>query len=501
MQASGGMRAASAVGVCLGAATLVITALPSPMLQLGLLGLVCPLVAVLSGNLRRVLLAAVLLDTPLLLGTHLGYRPDLADFGGLVGWDISVTTLALAGLYALWAMNLLGRVGATHRPAWRASLPGAAYLACVAVSMLVAEDVTAASFQLALIAQMFLLYLYMVSVVRTREDIVFLVTVLVTALAGEALLMVAQGLGGSSFSIPSITGRVPLSTLTQGQASRIGGTIGSANAAAIYLSLLLAPAISVLLTPLGRWRKRLALLAIVLGAGALILTLARGGWVAFAISVAIMCLLAHRRGWLPITAPVALIGLVLLVGLVFRTTIETRLVAYDEGSAASRIPLMQLALRIIEEHPLLGVGANNYVLAMQRYATPNFSDYGGDWLYLVHNHYLLVWAETGFIGLVAFLWFLAATLRAGWRAWQTNDRLVGALALGFTAAMVGHLVYMNVDLFNDRAQTQTLWVCAALLVCISRVEVRSERAAVSEHALTGQGRASRARPARLVLLG
>ena len=260
--------------------------------------------------------------------------------------------------------------------------------------------------------------------------------------------------------------------MAQGQGSRLEGTIGSANAAAIYLSLLLAPATSVLLTRLGRWHQRLSLAAPALGAVALALTLSRGGWIAFGVSLAILCFLANRRGWMPMTIPLLLTGLLLILGVAFQDTIAARLLGDDQGSAHSRIPLIGLALRIIQDHPLLGVGANNFVPVMQRYVTPDFSDYGGEWLFLVHNNYLRVWAETGLIGLATFLWFVVATLRAGWHGWRLDDRLLAPLALAFSAGIIGHLMYMSVDLFNDRPQAQILWTCAALVVAIGKFNVK-----------------------------
>jgi hypothetical protein len=471
MRAEPGLRTAAVLGIFLGTSAVVISTLPSPWPQLLLVLVALPFLGLISGNLRKLLLGVALLDIPLQLDTHLGFRPDLADLGSLGGWSISATTFALCGLYGLWAIELLGRVGRRARPDWRASLPATVYLACVGLSLLIAEDVTAGTFQLVLLAQMLLLYVYIVSTIRTREDVVFVLTLLLGGLLAESALMIALHFIGQNVAIPGIAGRVSSTVTAQGQDLRIGGTIGSANSAAIYLSLLLAPALSVLLTPLGPWRKRLAFVALTAGAGALLVTLSRGGWVAFGVSAVIVCVLATRRRWLSPSAPAALAGLAVVAALMFQDTIADRLVGYDEGSAHSRVPLMQLAIRIIEDQPVLGVGANNYGLAMQRYVTPDFSDYGGEWLYLVHNNYLLVWAETGVPGLVAFLWFVLATVWMGWRAWRRNDRLLAPLALGLTAALIGHLIYMSVDLFNDRAHTQTLWVSAALLACISKIPV------------------------------
>ena len=43
------------------------------------------------------------------------------------------------------------------------------------------------------------------------------------------------------------------------------------------------------------------------------------------------------------------------------------------------------------------------------------------------------------------------------------------IALGLTLAIAGQMLHMNVDVFNSRVQVQFLWLCAALLVGISRV--------------------------------
>jgi putative inorganic carbon (HCO3(-)) transporter len=463
------LAAVGAVGLVLGAYAVGIAGLPTTWRVLLLAAALGPFIALISGNVRRLLLAVTLVDIPFQVDTHLGYRLEPAELGALGGWNVSLTTVALTALYAMWLAELLARGHGRADPAVGASLPPAAYLAFVGLSTLVAADATLASFELVLLLQMFLLYLYLVSSLRTRRDIVFVVTMLLAGLAAEGLVMVGSRAIGQTFSVAGILGRADVGAAAQGQLDRLGGTIGSANAAASYLSLLLSSALGVLLTPLERWRKGLALLALAVGGIALILTLSRGGWTAFALSAALFCLLALGRGWLPPTVPLVFAGVLVAAILPFQDAIVSRLVEDDHGSAHSRLPLMTLALRIIADHPLLGVGANNFALVMLDYATPDFSDYGGEWLYVVHNRYLLVWAETGVGGLVAFVWFLLATLRAGWRGWRLGDRLLSPLALGLAAALVGHAVHLSVDLFSGRPQAQTLWVCAALMVAISRL--------------------------------
>ncbi|MDP8923312.1 MAG: O-antigen ligase family protein [Chloroflexota bacterium] len=465
---------AGALGTGLGAYTVGISTLESRWLVLLLAAATVPFVVMIVGNLRKLLLAVLLLDVPLQIDTHLNFRTELAELGALGGWNVSVTTLALLGLYALWAMELLARRRHPVRPAIRASLPLGLYVAVAALSILVSYDLELAGVEVFLLGQMFLVYLYVVSTVRTRRDLLFVVALLVAGLAFEGLLMVLLRFGGETIRIPGLMARVDVSTAAQGNAYRLGGTIGGANPAAAYLSLLLGPTLGILLAPLGRWYRRLALLALGFGVLALILTLSRGGWLAFALTASIVGGLAIRRGWLSPSVPFVAAGVAAILVFALQDVVIARLVQDDQGSAHSRIPLMALAFRIIQDHPLLGIGANNFAPVMLDYVTLNFSEYGGDWLFVVHNKYLLVWAETGLVGLLAFVGFLATTLVRGWRGWQLGDPLLSPLALGFTAAIAAHLLHMAVDLFSGRPQVQTLWLCAALIAVIDRLG-REER--------------------------
>jgi putative inorganic carbon (HCO3(-)) transporter len=453
------------VGVALGICTLCVSSLPSKWAPVFVLAVLCPFIAMIVGGARRLLLAIIILDIPFRLDIHLGYRATAAQLGALGGLSISITTLSLVMLYGLWLAELLTKPpDPRSRPLFATSLPSACYLAFGALSLVAARDVMLSIFQLSVLLQTFLLYVYIVGTVRTRQDVLFIVAMLCAGLALEGLIMIGLGVVGQDFSIAGISSRIELSSGIGGRFYRVSGTVGSPATAASYLSLLLAPALSLLVTRLDRGYKWLGLLAFILGGGGLILTFTRGGWLTFALSMMILCLLSWRRGWLP---PAILVGVpivLVLLSVPFYGAVFTRLA--NVGTVQSRVPLMELALRIIMDNPLLGVGVNNFPIVMAQYATLGLS---GAWLYAVHNKYLLVWAETGVGGLVAFMWFLLATIRHGWQGWKLSDRTLSPLALGCTAAVVGQMAHMLVDIFNTRPQIQLLWLVAGLIAAIRNV--------------------------------
>jgi putative inorganic carbon (hco3(-)) transporter len=219
---------------------------------------------------------------------------------------------------------------------------------------------------------------------------------------------------------------------------------------------------------LGQFWELLAGLAFCLGSVALVLTYTRGSWLACICSLGIVVLWGWRL-LRPSHKALCLFGVIILAsGILIQKAVSDRLL--DKQAAESRIPLMQMALRMIADHPLLGVGANNYTVQMEQYATKNLS---GDWMYAVHNKYLLIWAETGPGALIAFLWFIGATLRRGWNAWRAGSPRFSPLALGLTAGLVG----LSISILSEPARGVMilLLLIASLITAIDRWGAQARR--------------------------
>jgi O-antigen ligase len=463
---------AAAAALVVGVTATVALSLRGSLTALVLIGVVVPFIAVVLGGLRRILLAAAILDIPLSWDVHLGYRPDVAALGAFGGISLSITSVAVAGLYALWIAELLCRRNSAPRARLRSAVPLLMYLLFSGLSLLVARDAVLGSFELILLVQTFLLFLYISSTVRTAKDVKLIVAMLLLGLALESLVILAVAATGKNFDLLGISTQTGSAT----GVSRATGTVGSPNMAGGLLALVLGPAAGVLLSSFGRTLRLLAGGAFVAGVLALALTESRGAWVSFAVSMSIVLLVSWRKRWLSPGAVLAVIAGTGIVVVLMGTLVASRLSTNDDGAARSRIPLMQLTETVIEDHPWLGVGENNFPLVIPDYAGP---EYTGDFLYSTHNKYLLVWAEGGIGALVGLVWFLVATVRRGWQVVLGDDPLLAPLALGFAAAVTGHLVHMGVDVFRDRPAVQLLWVSGGLLVAIhalaAAAPVRSSR--------------------------
>ncbi|TMJ93624.1 MAG: O-antigen ligase family protein [Actinobacteria bacterium] len=403
---------------------------------------------------------SVLLDIPLAWDVNYFYRGNAPYPGGL---NLSLTTIAVGGLYAIWVARTLAERRPGWRPQFRLAFAAVPYVALTALSIVVATDKLLSLFSILLLAQTFLVFLYLASVLRTRDDFAFVMAMLMIGVVLESLAIVVSFRLGRDFGFAGISGHAYTPTSAGAGAYRPGGTIGLPNVAGSFLGVVLVPLLSILPSACSRRMKVLAGTAFLLGVIALILTYSRGGWLAFGASLVFLLAVSVRRKLLKPWVPLAACLVVGALALPFVHQIAGRLGGTDYGAAAARIPLMQLAWDVIKAHPLLGVGVNNFSVVLPDYVGPQFT---GDWLSVVHNQYMLVWSEAGIAALVAFLVFLGVILRRGWLASSARDPFLAPLALGLTAGMVGILPNMLVERFVNRPQTGLLWLLAGLLTAL-----------------------------------
>lgn len=413
------------------------------------------------GPLQRALLAIIVLDIPFHCDIHYRYDQHFADLNALGGLQLSLTTFCVVGLYALWFAESAIRRFTVSSSGTRINRWLILYLFAAMLSARVAPRGDLAFFELVILVQTFLIYLYVIKRVRTRDDGVYLATMLVISLLCHSLVVFGVFAIGHEFQFG------PWHFEIDGY--RVGGTMPH-NTSASFMELLLAPSLGIAIGALQPWRSRLATIAFLAGGVALVLTFSRGGWLAGIASVGLFSAFAWRRGWLSLRLPMILgIGLCLAAAPFFGAIYET-VSGKDRSPADDRFALMRLAQHVISDHPISGVGSNNFAVVMMDYVRhPEFTD---AWVHVVHNKYLLVWAENGTIGLIAFLGFLASTILCGYRCWRSNDRLLASIGLGLTMGVFGHLLHMNLDLFNTRPQIQILWLMCGLVASIEAIASR-----------------------------
>lgn len=240
--------------------------------------------------------------------------------------------------------------------------------------------------------------------------------------------------------------------------NRARGTMGHPNILAPYLLLFAPAAFGVALFARNRWVVLAGLVVTALAAGAIFATKSRAPIV---IVAAVLPLVAAIAVWLRVLAPrVALGGAVLVSAILvvvltpMLTAVTERVVGDFAASVKFRADYNDAALAIWSDYPLLGIGPNNVNVELGRHAplmakvvadADKYRDLGNTRGPTVHNVYFLVLAETGLIGLAAFLFLLTMTLIRALRAAVLTEGAVRGLCIGVAVGLVGTSIQQTVD--------------------------------------------------------
>jgi O-antigen ligase len=223
------------------------------------------------------------------------------------------------------------------------------------------------------------------------------------------------------------------------------------------------------------------------GSLALLFSFSRGGWLAFAVAVVVLLVGLVRGRYVGVRGPVVAFFIATLIAVLFYPQIVARF-GSEEGSAAAldRVYLIKIAWNMIKESPIIGVGANTFMSVVTKYARgPELQDI---YLHMVHNQYLLVFAETGIVGMAAFLWFLFTCFREAWKCLKSKgSELTQMIGLSVTAAFIGMTIHMMVDMFASRMCLSFLFVLCSLCSASRKVEAAGEAAEVAEEGVVVPG--------------
>jgi O-antigen ligase len=258
---------------------------------------------------------------------------------------------------------------------------------------------------------------------------------------------------------------------------RIAGPIGDPN---FYAQIM------VVLVPISYIRfldeKRLILKALALYSTAVavlsvVFTFSRGGFLALLVVIAVLF-------WFNAPKPTQLIFMVLLGFAMFRfvpTSYFDRLLTLPglftgsqqsvlgEVSFRGRASELTAAWMMFADHPILGVGAQNYPVYYQQYSRRIGLDPRTE-ARQAHSLYLEVAAEMGLAGLAIFvtiLWNIFSSLTVSWRRLiQAGDKEHANYVLSIAIGILG---YFTASLFIHGAYPRYMWILVGIALALPQV--------------------------------
>jgi O-antigen ligase len=389
---------------------------------------------------------------------------DLSDIGiRYHGWPSIAQPLVLlfAAAAFVWRTRT-GRARSALCPEFW--ILAAIYLAVVLASSIWALDGDAASHQAANLAKDLLIVYVIVEVFDAAEGQRLAIWGLIGAGALLSAISVVQAIthtyGNSYLGLAQADVR-QIVGVTNGY--RSGGPLGDPNFYGLMLAALV-PLSVFRLRDERRWILRAAALVstllLVAGVG---LTYSRGALIALVavmIAVVVAMKLPIRRLLL---AGVALGCLAVIAPSHYLQRLTS--VGRADHSFQGHVGSEYVALAMFADHPLLGVGGDNYRVRYVAYAQQL---HAVDAASTVHDLYLATASETGVIGLLAFGGAMFAVVRRSWQrrisALRVGDRNVEGLA---TSSLLALTAYLIGCLFLPLAYPRYLWMLAGLALSIS----------------------------------
>lgn len=280
------------------------------------------------------------------------------------------------------------------------------------------------------------------------------------------------------------TAKIGLYDLDQDVAARVGSTFENPNFYAEYLVLLVPIGLALVLGSRGFFRRFMMGGATLLMFAGLILTYTRGSWLATGIGVILMSLLTEA--WLFW----AWVGL-FVVAFVVAPGVASRLESITNvtgGTAGFRMRLWQIALGIIREHPLLGIGIGNYYNVFTEYIFRHPALSVGWVIYGAHNSYLTIWAETGVFGILSFIAIILISIRYGLYLAQVKakDRYLSWINSAIFAGVVGFSINsLTSNSFHHPQGAVFFWVMLGLQVAVSGLKPEAVKPETTTPAVAG----------------
>jgi O-antigen ligase len=390
--------------------------------------------------------------------------------------NLTAVDIAVALLIALWlARMIVVERGITIRfPPL--SVPFALFLFAALISITGALSLQHAIKELTKWLEMFAVYLYVANNLdRTK---------MTRALA----VMFAAGLVEAAIGIYQFFFRWgPKGFLLFGNYLRAFGTFEQPNPFAGYLGLIIPVAFGVVLGSMLQVRglrfkvpgfrfqvsslnleprtlnlvtlTLLATLALVAMFAAAVMSWSRGAWLGIAAGLLVTLVVQSRRALMLTLVAAFVVTFVVLLSSInlipdviaarfagitdYFGVFDVRGVRVDDANYAvvERMAHWQAAWEMWLARPVFGVGIGNYAVVYPVYALPRWDDPLGH----AHNYFFNIAAETGTVGLMAYVLLWLAAFWQGWRAVRASSGMWQSIAAGLLGVLVALSVHNTFD--------------------------------------------------------
>ena len=430
-------------------ASVLLSYLVSPVVVIGLILGAIGLWAITSFKIGAILL--------LLLSLPLG-RLTLVELGPV---PVSPVTALAALLVAIWLWRVL--VGQERLEASWMQLPLAAFLLCGVMSLYWASDTVIAVKILFIFAMGAAVYLVVSHTVRSTEEVraILWAIAITTGLIGAYAVAAEIGIIG---------GVSEIQIYDSGESySRVEGLFTHPNQLGGFLALTIPLVTALTISERSFWKRVPGYLLIAVAAAGLALTYSRGAWVGTGMGLLILLVVLRRGAWL--IPGIGLVGAVTSSGAILER-LQSIASFNSDGAVTGRFEFWAVALRLVAENPLSGIGLGNWSTVYGTLMIQNlpFLPYDQEVPASAHNLFLNLAVEIGLVGAGAFFLVLVCAFYKASKTIHASTGRTKIWATGIAAGLTAMVAHNLVDVtIYQGFMALVLFACLGLLEAIERL--------------------------------
>jgi O-antigen ligase len=410
-------------------------------------------------------------------------RLNTLPVGALPGPVLYLSDLPFIILMAYWLFEVILKKQKVVFP--RSNWMALGFVAWAGLSVLKAPLFSYAFFDLLGRIKYYLIYLYIANNMRSKSEVKALIAFFLVGVAFQGLICLYQFVSQDvSHIFGNVFGQLDLysqeglkkyqtffsvygpwgSTL-----KRASGTVGPINAQAQFFEFLLPVALLLWLTAKRFWGKTFNLFVFIIGLLGLIVTFSRGGLIGLIVGVSAALLFSWIIRMISNKQFLVILFVYLFLSVIFIPKLFEFISTRPEAAIA-RLPSMKVAVNIIKDHPIMGVGLNNNLIAV--------ADYDPNTYFMqlpTHNYYLLIGTETGIPGLVFFIGFLSLSCAMTLKAARSDDLYIASVSIAIFGAFIAVSLHLLVDWIATNTNHTLFWVYGGLSACLYRMNEMPEK--------------------------
>lgn len=212
------------------------------------------------------------------------------------------------------------------------------------------------------------------------------------------------------------------------------------------------------------------------------LTVSRGAYLALGVMLVVMFVFMAKKFLTPKIIAVALITLLLGSAAVIWFINKGEDKAYEEfikhvtvedftegESVQGRFIEYERALELAEDNPTYGIGIGAYGVTKKGFPDhDDISDYD-----IVNNQYIELLTETGWVGLMAFIFMIIFVIWRGIIAfYATHDKMIKFILVGLLGAFVGTMVQYN---FFSTLYIIPIWILIGTFIAVQNLGLKDDK--------------------------